>query len=83
MFLQSLIFEWKYYSRHLTFLIAAVIFFFLGLVAVQGTVGGASVHVNSPYAMTFLTNLISLNLLFVITVFCARGILRDRAHQME
>ena len=83
MFLQSLIFEWKYYSRHLTFLIAAVIFFLLGLDTVQRTIGGASVHVNSPYAMTFFTNLISLNLLFVITVFCVRGILRDRAHQME
>jgi hypothetical protein len=76
-------FESVYHFRQLTFIIAALLFFGLGILCAQGNFGGDAVHTNAPYVITFVTGLLSLFTIFVSTVFCANVVLRDNTWNME
>ncbi|WP_217606451.1 M1 family aminopeptidase [Chitinophaga sp. GbtcB8] len=76
-------FELLYHARQLSFKIAAVLFFALGLLFTYGSFGGAEVHKNSPYVITVTVGLLSLCCIFACTLFCANVVLRDTACRME
>jgi ABC-2 type transport system permease protein len=76
-------FELKYHFNQVTFKIAAVLFFCLGAIAVQGGFGGSDVYKNSPYVVTAILSLLSLFTIFTSTLFCANVVLRDRLYKME
>lgn len=61
---------------------AAIIFFLLGMAAMQGGFGG-EVYKNGPYAITNITALLSLCSIFASTLFCASVVLRDPAYKMD
>ncbi|OJW03639.1 MAG: hypothetical protein BGO52_15770 [Sphingobacteriales bacterium 44-61] len=75
-------FELKYHFRQITFKIAAIIFFLLGMIATRGGFGN-EVYKNSPYAITNITGLLSLCSIFAATLFCASVVLRDSHYKMD
>ena len=76
-------FEWRYHSKQLSFIAAAIVFFLSGIFATKGSYGGTDVNINSPYAITFFLNLLSLLSLFVLTIFSANALLRDLEYKMS
>lgn len=76
-------FELRYHARQLTFIAAAVIFFAMGVLAVQGRFGSDDVHKNGPYVYTVLVGMLSLLSIFTATLFCAGVVLRDTANRMD
>jgi|GEM_PF-93160 len=83
MFSEILRFEWRYYTRQTLFLVAAILFFLLGVAGTMGNFGGLDVQVNSPFVVTYFLALLSLKSIFVVTIFCAHGVLRDKSNRME
>ncbi|MEL6823229.1 MAG: hypothetical protein AAFP70_15825, partial [Calditrichota bacterium] len=49
----------------------------------MGNFGGLDVQVNSPFVVTYFLALLSLKSIFVVTIFCAHGVLRDKSNRME
>jgi len=78
-----LLFELKYHFKQASFIVAATLFFALGIVALKGGFGSGEVHKNGPYVTTCITALLSLFTIFASTIFCANVTLRDQIHKME
>ncbi|QHV96895.1 hypothetical protein GJR95_18620 [Spirosoma endbachense] len=76
-------FEIRYHLRQISFRAAAILFFGLGILAIQGSYGGEEVHKNSPYAITVIVGLLSLCSIFASTIFCANVVLRDTTYKMD
>lgn len=76
-------FELKYHYAQLTFKLAVLLFFVLGMICVQGGFGSPEVHKNSPYVISVITGLLSLFTVFVATLFCANVVLRDTTYRMD
>jgi ABC-2 type transport system permease protein len=76
-------FEIRYHFSQITFKIAALLFFILGAIAIQGSFGGDEVHKNAPYVITFIVGLLSLSSIFASTLFCANVVMRDATYSME
>ncbi len=76
-------FELAYHARQLTFRVAALVFFGLGMLAVRGRYGGPAMHQNAPYVGALLVGLLSLFAIFATTLFCANVVLRDTTYQLE
>jgi hypothetical protein len=75
-------FEWRYHTRRLTFL-AAALALAGGAAALVGTgYGPAGVDVNAPSVVAQSLGLLSLFSVFVLTIFCANAALRDVEHGM-
>ena len=83
MYFEILRFEWRYYSHQTLFLVAAILFLVLGFLGTMGNFGGLDVQVNSPFVVTYFLALLSLKSIFVVTIFCAHGVLRDKSNRME
>jgi ABC-2 type transport system permease protein len=75
-------FEVKYHFKQISFKIAALIFFLLGMVAVQGGFG-SEVYKNGPYTIATITGLLSLCSIFAAVLLCASVVLRDTAYKMD
>lgn len=76
-------FELAYHARQLTFRVGALVFFGLGMLAVQGHYGGPAMHQNAPYVGALLVGLLSLFAIFATTLFCANVVLRDTTYRLE
>ncbi|MBO9565373.1 MAG: hypothetical protein J7621_21530 [Niastella sp.] len=76
-------FELKYHVRQITFIVSAVLFIALGLLMIQGNFGGAELHKNGPYVISYLTCFLSLMVIFISTLFCANVVLRDTVYRMD
>ena len=76
-------FEWQYHSRQWPFLVSVLAFFAIGMLSVNFGYGGNTIYVNSPYAITTVLSLLSLLSVFVVTLFCASGVLRDGEYKMQ
>ncbi|MFC6192310.1 M1 family aminopeptidase [Dyadobacter subterraneus] len=76
-------FEISYHFKQITFLIAAILFFILGFLMTQGSFGGAEVHKNGPYVISFIISLLSIFLIFVSVLFCSSVVLRDKSSGMD
>jgi ABC-2 type transport system permease protein len=76
-------FEWRYLTRNLTFLGIALVFVAFSLVMVRTGYGGDGLLINSPYVVTQSFGLLTLWCLFMQTIFCVNGVLRDDEHRMR
>jgi len=83
MLVSMLKFELKYQFSQITFKAAALLFFILGLLAIQGNYGGDEVHKNAPYVITTIVGLLSMSSIFVTTILCASVVMRDATYKMD
>ena len=76
-------FEWRYHTRQVSFIAAALFFAGFGFALTATGFGPANVHINSPYDIAQTLGLISLAAVFAIAIFCANSVVRDREHHFE
>ncbi|HYR29672.1 MAG TPA: ABC transporter permease, partial [Thermoanaerobaculia bacterium] len=76
-------FEWRYHTRQISFVAAALLFFAFGSAMTARSFGPANVNVDSPYSVAQTVGVLSLFSLFVLAVFCANAVVRDREHRFE
>ena len=76
-------FEWRYHTRQISFLGACLLFLLFGFVLSATGFGPDNLHINSPFIVAESIGLLSLMSVFVLAVFSANAIVRDREHRME
>lgn len=76
-------FEWRYHTRQISFVAAAALLFFFGFALTATGFGPANVHVDSPYSIVQSVGVLSLMAVFILAVFCANAVVRDRENRME
>ena len=76
-------FELRYLTRNLTFVGVALVIVAMALVMVRTGFGGDGLFLNSPYSVMQSLGLLSLWCLFMQTMFCVHGVLRDDEHRMR
>ncbi len=76
-------FELRYLTRNLTFAGVAAVIVAMSLVLVRTGFGGPGLNVNSPYSVMESLGLLTLWCLFMQTIFCVSGVLRDDEHGMR
>lgn len=76
-------FEWRYLTRNLTFAGVALVIAAFALVMVRTGYGGDGIDINSPYSVMQSFGLLTLWCLFMQTIFCVNGVLRDDEHNMR
>jgi len=77
------LFEWRYFTRQPSFFITTLIFFGLAFLAPNGGMSGLGpVAKNSPYAMAFILNFLSVFSMFLVVNFVAKAALRERESAM-
>lgn len=76
-------FEWRYHTRQISFAAACILFFIFGLVLAATGFGPANVHINSPFSIVQSLGVMSLMSVFILAIFCASAIVRDREYRLE
>ena len=76
-------FEWRYHTRQVSFIAAALFFAGFGFALTASGFGPANVHVNSPFDIAQTLGMVSLASVFAVAIFCANSVVRDREHQFE
>jgi ABC-type transport system involved in multi-copper enzyme maturation permease subunit len=76
-------FEWRYHTRQVSFIAAALFFAGFGFALTATGFGPANVHVNSPFDIAQSLGMVSLAAVFAIAIFCANSVVRDREHHFE
>jgi hypothetical protein len=76
-------FEWRYHTRQISFVAAALLFFIFGFALTATGFGPANVNIDSPFSIAQTVGTLSLLSVFVLAVFCANAVVRDREVQME
>ncbi|MFH4965560.1 M1 family aminopeptidase [Gaetbulibacter sp. M235] len=77
-------FEWKFYSRKISFYV--MLLSFLGFGILVGTSAGIAfpnIKYNSPYAINFILGLFSLASLFPIVIMASQSLLREQDNHFE
>jgi ABC-type transport system involved in multi-copper enzyme maturation permease subunit len=76
-------FEWRYHTRQISFAAATLLFAGFGFVLTATGFGPANLNVNSPYSIAQSMGMASLAGVFVVAVFCASAVVRDRDYGFE
>jgi ABC-2 type transport system permease protein len=76
-------FEWRYHTRQVSFIAAALFFAGFGFALTATGFGPANVHINSPFSIAQSLGMVSLAAVFAIAIFCANSVVRDREHHFE
>lgn len=76
-------FEWRYHTRQVSFIAAALFFAGFGFALSATGFGPPNVHINSPYDIAQSLGMVSLAAVFAIAIFCANSVVRDREHHFE
>jgi len=76
-------FEWRYHTRQVSFIAAALFFAGFGFALTATGFGPANVHINSPYDIAQSLGMVSLAAVFATAIFCANSVVRDREHHFE
>lgn len=76
-------FEWRFHTRQISFIAAALFFAGFGFALTATGFGPANVHVNSPFSIAQSMGMVSLAAVFAIAIFCANSVVRDREHHFE
>jgi ABC-2 type transport system permease protein len=76
-------FEWRYHTRQISFIAAALFFAGFGFALTASGFGPANVHINSPFDIAQSLGMVSLAAVFAIAIFCANSVVRDREHHFE
>lgn len=83
MLLQLLKFEWEYHSRKPVFFLACAAFLFFGCMFSLLGMRLPVVHMNAPYMIGYNLGILSMGIIFVVTIFCATSLLRDVDYRMS
>lgn len=83
MFRKMLEFEWHYHTRNVLFYATFLVLFLLGFVATRGGFSFANTYHNSPYIIGYLTGMMSLVLIFSMTVMVAQTQLKDSESKLD
>lgn len=79
-----LLFEWKFYSRKISFYLILLAFFGLGfMTGTSAILSFPNITYNSPYAINFFLGLFSLASLFPIVIMASQSLLREKDNQFE
>ena len=79
-----ILFEWKFYSREISFYVMLLAFFGFGiLIGTSEGIAFPNIKYNSPYAINFILGLFSLGSLFPIVVMASQSLLREKDNQFE
>jgi hypothetical protein len=76
-------FEWRYQTRQLTFLAAAVGFLGFGYALTASGFGPEAVRVHAPWLVTESLGFLALLSVFALAAFCGNALVRDAEHHME
>ncbi|MEK6373463.1 MAG: M1 family aminopeptidase [Acidobacteriota bacterium] len=76
-------FEWRYHSRQVSFLGACLLFLIFGFALSASGFGPDNLAINSPFIIMESIGLLSLLSVFVLAVFSANAVVRDREYRME
>lgn len=82
MFFRLLLFEWRFHSRHISFLVFAIAFLAFGFALSGNAFGEANLYYNSTYNLHKIVGLFSLVAIFFIMIQSSRVVLRDQVHRM-
>jgi len=82
MFSRLLLFEWRFHSRHISFLAFAIAFLAFGFALSGNAFGEPNLYYNSTYNLHKIVGLFSLVAIFFIMVQTSRVVLRDQVHRM-
>ncbi len=83
MFLELLKFEWRYHARKPVFFLAVAAFMFFGAMLSLNGMRLPVVHMNSPYMIGYNLGILSMGIIFIVTIFGASGLLRDVDYKMQ
>lgn len=79
-----LFFEWKFYTRKISFYVMLLAFLGFGfLTGTSAVLAFPNITYNSPYAINFLLGLFSLASLFPIVLMASQSLLREKDNQFE
>lgn len=76
-------FEWHYHTRNVLFYATFLVLFLLGFVTTRGGFSFANTYNNSPYIIGYLIGILSLVLIFSMTVFVAQTQLKDKESKLD
>lgn len=76
-------FEWRYHTRQVSFLAAALFFLLLGFGLTASGFGPGNVAVNSPYLVMQSFAFMTLFALFAVAIFVSNAVLRDDEYRMR
>jgi ABC-2 type transport system permease protein len=76
-------FEWRYHTRQPSFLGACLLFLIFGFALSATGFGPDNLAINSPFIIMESIGLLSLMSVFVLAVFSANAVVRDREYRME
>ena len=82
MFSRLLLFEWRFHSRHIPFLVFALAFLAFGFALSGNAFGEPNLYYNSTYNLHKIVGLFSLVAIFFIMIQTSRVVLRDQVHRM-
>jgi ABC-2 type transport system permease protein len=79
-----LLFEWKFYSRKISFYVMLLLFFGFGiLISTSAGIGFQNITYNSPYVINYFFGLFSLTSLFPIVIFASQSLLREKDNRFD
>lgn len=86
MFFNMLAFELRYFMRQPSFYVTSLIFFFMAFFISSSSkfpLGGASVHMNSPFSIMLLTVTFCTFAMFLVVNFVASSAIRNSESKMD
>ena len=86
MFFNMLAFELRYFVRQPSFYVTSLIFFFMAFFISSSSklpLGGANVHMNSPYTIMVLTVTFCTLAMFLVVNFVASSAIRNSESKMD
>lgn len=79
-----LLFEWKFYTRKISFYVMLLTFFGFGfMTGTSAIISFPNITYNSPYAINFFLGLFSLASLFPIVLMASQCLLREKDNRFE
>ncbi|MES2176916.1 MAG: M1 family aminopeptidase [Gemmatimonadota bacterium] len=76
-------FEWRYHTRQIAFPVAVLFFLGMGYLLPAIGYGPTGANLNSPFVVMQSVGLLSLLMIFVLTVFCTNAVSRDAESGMQ
>lgn len=79
-----LLFEWKFYSRKISFYVMLLLFFGFGiLISTSARIGFANITYNSPFVINLFFGMFSLTSLFPIVIIASQSLLREKDNKFD
>ena len=87
MFFKMLAFEWRYFTRQVSFIVTCSVFFllpFLAMTIENVQIGsGGNVNFNSPHALLYQIIILGIFSMFLVVNFIANSAIRNESTHMH